>query len=80
MRVTAARAGSMVAHITAGQVDAYVGSVVTGDAPRRSERWLRVQVAYGMLDMAIFLTRHAAFAEFCDRRDGVGGGCETLLP
>jgi hypothetical protein len=80
MRVTATYAGSMVAHITAGQMDAHVGSVVTGDAPRRSERWLRDQVAYGMLDMAIFLTRHAAFAEFCDRRDGVGGGGETLRP
>jgi hypothetical protein len=26
-------------------------------------------VAYGMLEMAVYLDRHARFADYCDRRD-----------
>ena len=80
MRVTATHADSMVAHISAGRVDPHAGPVLSGDAPRPGERWVRDQVAFGMLDIAIFLTRHAAFAEYCDGRDGVGGGAEILHP
>lgn len=80
VRVTANHADSMVARITAGRMDPSPGAMLPVDAPRFSERWIRDQVAFGMLDIAIFLTRHAAFAEYCDRRDGAGGGPETLRP
>jgi hypothetical protein len=80
MRVTATHAGSMVAHITAGRMDPYAGHLIVGDALRPNDRWIRDQVAFGMLDIAIFLTRHAAFAEYCDRRDGVGDSPEVHCP
>lgn len=36
---------------------------------RDAEHWFYQWVAFGMLDMAIYLTSHAAFAAYCTQRD-----------
>ncbi len=35
----------------------------------RDDRFMQDWVAYGMLEMAVYLDRHARFADYCDRRD-----------
>jgi hypothetical protein len=37
--------------------------------PRIDEAWLREWVAFGMLDLAVYLTKHAAFASYLNDRD-----------
>jgi len=74
VHVTPEHAGSTAADITAGRMDP------SAHSPRFSEHRVREEAAFGMLDIAIFLTRHAAFAEYCDTRDGGGNGPETELP
>jgi hypothetical protein len=38
--------------------------------PRRiDEAWLREWVAFGMLDLAVYLRKHAAFATYLNNRD-----------
>jgi hypothetical protein len=67
---------TIAANITAGRMDPSARS----RPPHFSERRIRDEAAFGMLDIAIFLTRRAAFAEYCDARDGGGNGPETQLP
>lgn len=33
------------------------------------DRFMQDWVAYGMLELAVYLDRHARFADYCDRRD-----------
>ena len=33
------------------------------------ERFFRDWVAFGLLELAVYLTRHAQFAAYCDKRD-----------
>ena len=39
-------------------------------ARRVDERWFQEWVAFGMLEMAAYLTNHAMFAAYLARRDG----------
>ena len=32
------------------------------------EVWFREWVAFGMLEMTVYLTKHADFLDYCDRR------------
>jgi hypothetical protein len=38
--------------------------------PVVDERWFHDWVAFGLLEMAIYLTRHAQFLNYCERREG----------
>jgi hypothetical protein len=33
------------------------------------ERWFSEWVAFGMLEIAVYLTKHAAFQRYCDGRE-----------
>ncbi len=41
-------------------------------SPPVDEHWLQQWVAFGMLDIAVYLTRYAAFLEYCERREKTG--------
>jgi hypothetical protein len=50
---------------------------VNSPAPKPShmaidERWLLDWVGFGMLEIAAYLSKHAAFAEYCKKRDESG--------
>jgi hypothetical protein len=38
-------------------------------SPVVDERWFCEWVAFGMLEIAVYLTKHAAFQTYCERRD-----------
>ncbi|MDX6592623.1 MAG: hypothetical protein QOJ13_1819 [Gaiellales bacterium] len=38
------------------------------DSPVVDERWFCEWVAFGMLEIAVYLTKHAAFETYCERR------------
>jgi hypothetical protein len=52
------------------------------------EQWFQQWVAFGMLEIAVFLTNHAAFLSYCEHRDKTanrlalyrGGGGATNPP
>jgi hypothetical protein len=37
--------------------------------PVVDERWFSEWVAFGMLEIAVYLTKHAAFQRYCESRD-----------
>ena len=39
---------------------------------RVDERWLKEWVAFGMLELAVYLTKHANFADYLTHRDQRG--------
>jgi hypothetical protein len=41
-------------------------------SPPIDEHWLQQWVAFGMLDIAVYLTRYAAFLKYCEHRERTG--------
>jgi hypothetical protein len=41
----------------------------SSSSPRIDDDWLQQWVAYGMLELAVYLTNHAMFADYLSKRD-----------
>ena len=42
----------------------------SSSSPRIDEDWLQQWVAFGMLELAVYLTNHAMFADYLSKRNG----------